>query len=43
MTNEKKKSKLRIFLGICFDFIMLCLTGGFWLVWVIIRYLRKRS
>jgi hypothetical protein len=23
-----------------FDLIMLVLTGGFWLMWVIIRYLR---
>ena len=23
-----------------FDFIMTLLTGGFWLIWVLIRYLR---
>jgi hypothetical protein len=27
-------------LGIMFDFIMTFLTGGLWLIWVIIRYLR---
>lgn len=26
-----------------FDFIMLVLTGGFWVFWVIIRYLRSRT
>ena len=31
--NEKKHS-------IIIDFIMTVLTGGFWLVWVLIRYLR---
>ena len=28
-------------LGILFDFIMTILTGGWWLVWVLIRYLRS--
>jgi len=27
-------------LGILFDFIMVFLTGGLWLIWVLIRYLR---
>ena len=27
-------------LGILFDLIMTFLTGGLWLIWVIIRYLR---
>lgn len=27
-------------LSILFDFVMTILTGGFWLIWVIIRYLR---
>lgn len=27
-------------LGILFDLIMVFLTGGLWLIWVIIRYLR---
>lgn len=26
--------------GILFDFIMIFLTGGFWLIWVLVRYLR---
>ena len=26
--------------SILFDFIMTIFTGGFWLIWVIIRYLR---
>lgn len=28
------------FLGLLFDFIMVLLTGGLWLIWVLIRYLR---
>ena len=31
------------FLGIAFDFIMVVLTGGFWLIWVLIRYLRSHT
>lgn len=31
------------FIGILFDFIMTILTGGLWLVWVVIRYLRANS
>ena len=27
--------------GVFFDFIMTLLTGGFWLIWVLIRYLRS--
>lgn len=27
-------------LGILFDLIMTFLTGGLWLIWVLIRYLR---
>lgn len=42
--SEKKKEEVSIRrqggLSILFDFIMTCLTGGFWLIWVLIRYLR---
>lgn len=27
-------------ISIIFDFIMTLLTGGLWLIWVLIRYLR---
>lgn len=27
-------------LGVAFDFFMTVATGGLWLVWVLIRYLR---
>lgn len=36
-TNVMKKQGC---FGILFDFIMTILTGGFWLIWVLIRYLR---
>lgn len=29
--------------GILFDFVMTILTGGLWLIWVLIRYLRANS
>lgn len=28
-------------LGVLFDFIMTILTGGLWLIWVLIRFLRS--
>lgn len=30
-------------LGLLFDFILTLATGGLWLIWVIIRYLRRNS
>lgn len=42
--SDKKKEEASMRrqggLSILFDFIMTCLTGGFWLIWVLIRYLR---
>jgi len=35
---RKKKYKFRNFL---FDILMTCLTGGFWLIWVFVREMRK--
>lgn len=32
----KKQSKI----GMIFDLIMIVCTGGFWLIWVLVRYLR---
>ncbi len=29
--------------GLLVDFILTILTGGLWLIWVIIRYLRRNS
>lgn len=23
-----------------FDFVMICLTGGLWLLWLLVRYIR---
>lgn len=31
------------FCNLAFDFIMTFITGGFWLVWVLVRYLRSRQ
>lgn len=33
--------KKRSALGLIFDFIMVFATGGLWLVWLLIRYLRQ--
>ena len=27
--------------GLVLDFILVLLTGGLWLIWILIRYLRK--
>jgi hypothetical protein len=29
-------------LNFAFDFIMCCLTGGFWLIWIFVREMRNR-
>lgn len=34
---------MKKFFGILFDFIMTIVTGGFWLIWIVIRYLRANS
>lgn len=34
---------MKKFFGLLFDFIMTILTGGFWLIWIVIRYLRANS
>lgn len=33
--------KRRSLLGLMFDFVMVFLTGGLWLIWLLIRYLRR--
>lgn len=33
--------KKRSLLGLILDFILVFATGGLWLVWIIIRYLRR--
>lgn len=35
--------KKRGFWGLLLDFILVIMTGGLWLVWIIIRYLRANS
>ena len=34
-------TKKRSVFGILLDFILVLLTGGLWLIWILIRYLRK--
>jgi len=38
--NKIEYTKPHNFWGILFDFCMVILTGGFWLIWILIRYLR---
>lgn len=33
--------KKRSLLGLILDFVLVFATGGLWLVWIIIRYLRR--
>lgn len=35
--------KKRGFWGLLLDFILVILTSGLWLIWIIIRYLRNNS
>lgn len=35
--------KKRGFWGLLLDFILVIMTGGLWLIWIIIRYLRANS
>lgn len=39
MSRQKKSGCL----GVLFDFIMVFLTGGIWLLWILIRFLRNNS
>jgi hypothetical protein len=41
--EKKKKAKQQGCLGIAFDFVMTICTGGLWLIWVLIRYLRSHQ
>lgn len=36
-------SKKYGFGSLVFDFIMTCITGGFWLIWVAVRCLRSHT
>lgn len=33
--------KKRGILGLIFDFVMVLVTGGVWLLWILIRFLRN--
>lgn len=39
MAKKKRKYGCVAFL---FDVIMLCLTGGFWIIWIFAREMRRR-
>lgn len=38
-SNKRGRSTL----GILVDFILVLLTGGLWLIWILIRFLRNNS
>jgi len=40
MSHKPKKYG---FFHLLLDFILVCLTGGLWLIWIIIRFLRSNS
>lgn len=35
--------KKRGWFGLAVDFVLTLLTGGLWLIWILIRYLRNNS
>lgn len=37
------KNKKRGLFGLIVDFVLTILTGGLWLIWILIRYLRNNS
>lgn len=39
--EEISMNKKRGTLGLIVDFILTILTGGLWLIWILIRYLRN--
>jgi hypothetical protein len=39
--KEVKKMKRRGILGLILDFVLVLCTGGLWLVWILIRFLRR--
>ena len=36
-------TRRRSTVGLIFDFVLTICTGGLWLVWIVIRYLRNNS
>ncbi len=38
-----KTEKKRGFFGLLLDFILVICTGGLWLIWILIVYLRRNS
>lgn len=38
-----KRGKKRGTLGLILDVVLTFLTGGLWLIWILIRYLRNNS
>lgn len=41
--SKKHGKKKRGTLGILLDVILTVITGGLWLIWIVIRYLRNNS
>lgn len=37
------RTRKRSFIGLVFDFVMTICTGGLWLIWILICYLRNNS
>lgn len=40
---SKSGKKKRSTAGLVLDLVLICLTGGLWLIWILIRYLRNNS
>lgn len=39
--NTRKQKRYGC-LGFLFDVLLVCITGGFWLIWIFVREMRKR-
>lgn len=43
MSRKKANGKKRSTAGLILDVILVFATGGLWLVWILVRYLRNNS
>lgn len=43
MSRKKSSGKKRSTAGLILDVILVFATGGLWLIWILVRYLRNNS
>lgn len=43
MSRKNRSGKKRSTVGLILDVILVFATGGLWLIWILVRYLRNNS